>query len=61
MKIINRYLIEFNLSNNFHTKICEVIELLNGNFYRIEVDENGINYISMDKEEMYEAIANSKL
>ena len=63
MKIVNRYLVRLEMWPNMKgsRKIYEVLELANGNFYRLNID-GGLQLIErVDKEEMYEAIAESNL
>lgn len=63
MKIVNRYLVELPVWSDHegYKKIFEVVELANGNFYRLDKGSSEYLYTKVDSETMYEAIANSKL
>lgn len=64
MKIIARYLVKlpYWVGGSGDERIYEVIELMNGNFYRLNHHlQSGEFYVQVDKEVMYEAIANSML
>ncbi len=63
MKIVNRYLVrlEINPYMKGDKKIFEVVELVNGSFYRLNFDSGNHQIQHVDKEEMYEAIAESNL
>jgi len=58
MKIINKYLVV----DKFVSEPFEVVELQNGNFYKIEYSSIGIpSYIKMDREKFFDLLTHSKL